>query len=137
MSMKEELKRFKHLLRNRIYPINGKKRTLKYIGYESKTVEVWYDTEKVKTFIEEMPFKEAVAHIFGGYQFFSGKTVRYVLIVDDWDINDNWYYPDDKTWAITLRGVIETVSETLLNQKKEIEPLMKYCIKKGFVMQRM
>lgn len=137
MSMKEGLKRAKHLLRNRIYKINDKTHMLKYIGFESKTVEVWYDSEKVKNFIENMPFKEAVAHIFGGYQFFSGKKVRFILIVDDWNTNDNWYYPSDKTWAITLKGAIETVIDTLQNQKRDVQPLKEYCIKQGLLKERM
>lgn len=130
----EKLKRFCHLLRNHIYPINGRKHTLKYIGFSSKTVEVWYDSEKVKTFVEEMPNKESIAHIFGGYQFFSGKKVRYVLIIEDWKTNDNWYYPNDKTWAITLKGAIDTVYDTLNHQKKDVRPLSDYAIKNGLKM---
>ena len=129
MGMMESIKRMKHLLRNRIYTINGKKHTLTYIGYSSSTLEVWYDSEAVRDFVEEMPYQEMVAHIFGGYQLFSGKKVRYILITNNWDVNDNWYYPDDQTWAITVKGVFETIRDTLKNRKKDIESLNEYAMK--------
>lgn len=133
MGMKEKVKRVKNLICNRIFPVNGTKRTMKYLGSETKTVEIWYDSKEVKSFIENMPYKDAVAHIFGSYQCFSGKKVRYILLVNEWENNDNWYYPNDKTWVITLKGAVETIIATLERQGKDIQLLRQYCIENGLL----
>lgn len=137
MNKTEGIKRFIHTLLNHQYRINGRKVKPRYLGLEMNSIELWYENDDVKSFVENMPCKEDVVRIFAGYQRLNGKKLNCLLIMDDWKINDNWFYPDDKVWVLTIPAMIETTIETLSNQKKNVKPLRDYCIKHGLLKQRM
>lgn len=136
MNIKVTLKKFIHIARNRVYKINGKKRVMNHFGTKSGNVEMWYENVAVKEFVENMPYKKALLEIFGSYQYFGGKKVRYLFVLDDRKVNDNWYYPDDKVWVLTLFGAIDTLLEILENQKKDTQSLRNYCLTNGLPEQK-
>lgn len=129
----EGIKRIVHHVLNHKYDIEGKRRTFQYLGDRKLGVEVWYENEDVKRFINQMPYREFVIQVFGGYLKLYSKPIKYILVIDDIHKNDNWYYREDKVWVITTLGVTETILDTLRRQNKNIDPLESYieAIKKG------
>lgn len=130
--MEQIIKSILHLLKRHAYLIDGKLHTLKYIGYRTIEIEVWYDSKEVKKFMMEFPMKEAISEVFGSKsQLLTGIKAPYILITKDMNINDNWYYPDDQVWLITLKGVIDTLREALVHQKRDTMLIDNYCKKHG------
>lgn len=128
---KEGVKKVLHRINNRIYEINGRVCRFEHLGIRGDWIEVWYENESVKKFVENMPFRTSVCQIFDLYQYESKMNYKYLLITDNKNESDNWYYPDDKTWVITLKGVMDTVSETLENGGIDVQSLKQYVQKEG------
>ena len=126
MNFKQSWKKLAHGYKDRIYTLNGSKRKMKVLGNTNKGMEVWYETESSKKLIEEMPFASFLHQIFQGYAIQNSMNVRFFFIIDEYEINDSWYYPDDQVWVVTLKGAIDTMSETLSNLGKEVDLLENY-----------
>lgn len=127
----EGVKKVLHRINNRIYQINGRVCRFEHLGIRGDSIEVWYENNNVKRFIDSMPFQTSVCQIFDIYQYESKMKYKYLLITDDKVESDNWYYPDDKTWVITLKGIMDTVMKTLENGGIDIQSLKQYVQNEG------
>lgn len=119
-----------HRFRNRVYKLNNRKITMNRLGYQDNSIQVWYENEVLHTLVENMPDIERIIQVFKGYKLMNGMDFNYLLITNDWD-NDNWFYPDDKVWVITLRGVADTICETLELGSRDVSHIKEYFAEQG------
>jgi len=119
MSTVQKWKRWKHLLLNHQYTIHNKKRRMNELVKVGGSIEWWSENQKIKSLIKEIPNIKERNLLLEKYKEISGKNFRYLFIIDaPMDVNDNWFYPDDKVWVVTplaLRSLIE--NQTLTTDK--------------------
>ncbi|WPS85422.1 helix-turn-helix domain-containing protein (plasmid) [Brevibacillus halotolerans] len=113
-------------LHGKVFEVEGKKITFEYLGYKSKQLNIWYENQRVRTVLTNMPFANAVSEAYLACKEDMGLDYKYLMIIDESEVSDNWFYRKNKTWVITLRFVLETIIKTLANQGLNIVPLEKY-----------
>lgn len=108
----EEILKKKNML-GKEFVLDNQKVYVRHLGYKSKNIEIWYQSDKTKEVLENIPFKDFVNQMFEIYK--KEKKVRFknLIIDDNLQVNDNWLFEKEKTWAITLKGVIDTMKNTL------------------------
>lgn len=115
----------------KIFEVDGTTIVFKYMGYRSSHMEIWYESERVKKLLEDMPYANAVQQVFEAYKKESKLKFRYLLITDEIDVCDNWFYESERTWVITLKGVLFTIRNTLERKKVNLFFLDRYLIEQG------
>jgi hypothetical protein len=116
----------KKKLHGKVFEVEGREITFEYLGHKSKQLDIWYENQRVKTVLTNMPYANAVPEAFLAYKEDSGLSYKHLLIADDVEVSDNWFYRRNKTWVITLRAVLEIILKTLALQGVDIAPLEKY-----------
>ncbi|MFF2531502.1 hypothetical protein ACFVS2_21580 [Brevibacillus sp. NPDC058079] len=111
----------KKKLPGKVFEIDEKEVTFEYLGLKSKALDIWYENEHVRDVLTKMPYANAVSEAFLAYKEDSGLKYKHLLITDDSEVSDNWFYRKSKTWVVTLRYVLETISKTL--EAKGIETM--------------
>lgn len=95
------------------FEIEGKKMVFKHLGKKENKLEIWYENDRVKDILLNMPHANMVFDAFQVYKEDSGLGYKHVLIADEIHEADNWMYRKSKTWVVTLRSVLELILETL------------------------
>lgn len=110
------------------FEVNDRKITFEFLGSKVKRLEIWYENDRVKDWLSNMPHADLVLRAFKDYKEESKLKYEYVLITDDMDTNDIWFYKRNKTWVATMRSVFEIIIPTLRKQghdPSEIEAYLK------------
>jgi hypothetical protein len=122
---------FTNLLRRKkivekTYEIDGKEIIFLFRGYKSKELDIWYEDERVKKILSDMPHANVVKEAFLAYKNDSGMKYKHLLITNNEEVSDNWFYSKNKTWVLTLRSVLETVIKSLDIQGIDISSINQY-----------
>lgn len=117
---------------DREFEVEGKKMTFRHLGKKGNKLEVWYENDRVKDILLNMPHASMVFEAFQAYKEDSGLGYKYVLVSDDLHEADNWLYRKSKTWVITLRSVLELILETLSAKGIDKTSLEMYVREKEF-----
>lgn len=118
----ESFQRIKHLLRGRVFPVHEKNRYMNYQGSSNKGISIWYEEDRTRSQIAS--YSKELIDLFGGFLLMDNKPLKFLFIVDDWKLDDNWYYRKDKTFVITAKGAINTLYTTYL-KKGNVEKAQK------------
>ncbi|MED1854694.1 hypothetical protein ABE430_25210 [Brevibacillus agri] len=112
--------------RKRVLEIEGQKKEFKHIGHKTKQLEIWYENERVRDVLTNMPYRNVVVEAFQAYKEDSEINYQLLLIIDNMDESDNWFYRRSKIWVVTLKCVLETIDEVLSRQNIDAEPLRRF-----------
>lgn len=115
----------------KVFEVDGKTMVFKYMGYRSRHMEIWCESERVKKVLAEMPYANAVHQVFEAYKKESKLKFRYLLITDEVDTCDNWFYESERTWVITLKGVLFTIQNALKRKNINLFFLDQYLAEQG------
>lgn len=97
------------------FSLGGDDFYMKHLAHKGE-IEIWYQNDKVKELIDEMPYKSMIPQIFEIFRKEQGMNFKFMIIDDNLDKSDNWYFKKEKVWAITLRGVLETMRDVMVRQ---------------------
>lgn len=103
----------------------------KYLGHKTKKLEIWYENERVRDILTSMPYSNAVVEAFRTFKEDSKANYQHLLITDNMDESDNWYYRRRKTWVVSLKYVLELFIGVLSLQNIDVVPLRRFIAQCG------
>lgn len=109
----EKLLKKKNML-GRTFNLDGRETYVEHLGYKEKNLQIWFENDEVKNLIESMPHSELVPQMFEVFKEDTKMNYKSVLIFDNKEENDNWFFRKDKVWVLTLKGVMDTVRQTMM-----------------------
>lgn len=121
----EEVLKKKNLL-GKTFTVDGNSVYVEHLGYKAKALQIWYENDKVKEIIEGMPHKELVPQIFQTFKEETKMNIKFVLIDSNTEESDNWLFRKEKVWALTLKGVLDTVRNSMLLKEMDTKKLDEY-----------
>lgn len=95
------------------FVVDGEEIHVEHLGYKGKSVHVWYENDMVKNIIENMPQKELVHQMFEVFKEDTKMSFKDVIIDGNIENSDNWFFRKEKVWALTLKGVLETLRQSM------------------------
>lgn len=114
------------------FEVNDREITFEFLGSKIKGLEIWYENERCKDWLSNMPYSHLVLQAFKDYKEDSGLKYNDVLILDDMDTNGNWFYKRSKTWVLTMRSVFEIIIPTLRKQGQDPTEIEVYLKKREY-----
>jgi hypothetical protein len=111
---------------DKAFVVEGKKMIFRHLAKKERKLEMWFENDQVKTVLLNMPHASMVFDAFQSYREESGMGYKYVLIADDLDQADNWFYRKNKTWVVTVRSVLDLILDTLSATGKDTSLLEGY-----------
>ncbi|MBP1308708.1 monoamine oxidase [Paenibacillus sp. 1182] len=120
-----DLLRKKNLLEKK-FEVEGKTIIFQHRGLKTRDLQLWYENDRVKTTLTEMPYANTVIEAFRTYGKDSNLKYKHVLICKDEERSDNWFYQHSKTWVVTLRFVLDIVAKVLATQAIDLTLLESY-----------
>lgn len=118
------------------YEVEGHRYTFHIRASKGDGLEVWYENERVRSWIEESPVSHLVDKAFLDYKRISGLRYKQVLITDDATTRDNWYYKKGKTWVLTMREVLDMFLGVVALQGDDATDLLVYMRKRENELER-
>jgi hypothetical protein len=113
------------------FVLDGEKVHVEHLGYKAKNLHIWYENASVKETINNMPHKELVPQMFEVFKEDTKMNYKVVVIDNNIVDNDNWFFRKDKVWALTLKGVMETVRQTMKLKEMDTTQLDDYLREKN------
>jgi hypothetical protein len=126
----EEILRKKNLF-GKTFVLDGKKVYVEHLGYKGKSIQIWYENDKVKEIIENMPHKELVPQMFEVFKEDMKMNYKIVLIDSNTKDSDNWLFRKEKVWTLTLKGVLETIRKSMILKNIDTSQLDNYLKEKN------
>jgi Helix-turn-helix domain len=111
------------------FVVDGDKIHVSHLGYKTKNLQVWYENDEVKEIIENMPQKELIPQMFEVFKEETKMNYKIVVIDNDRNNSDNWFFRKEKVWALTLKGVMETVLQSMKLKEFDTTELDSYLKK--------
>ncbi|PLS19734.1 hypothetical protein CVD28_04805 [Bacillus sp. M6-12] len=108
----EELLRNKNMF-GKTFTVDGEKVRVEHLGYKGNTIQIWYENDHVKQILENLPNKELVPQMFEVFKEESKMNYKIVIIDNNLEESDNWFFRKEKVWALTLKGVLETIRQSM------------------------
>ncbi|MFC0212101.1 hypothetical protein ACFFK0_06470 [Paenibacillus chartarius] len=108
------------------FKVEGHQIRFECLGHKVKGLEIWYENKRVRDVFKDMPYSNSVVEAFRAYKEDSDINYQYLLITDNMDKSDNWFYRQNKVWVVTLKYVLETIVQALSLQNIDIEPLRRF-----------
>jgi len=99
---------------------------MEFLTYKSDGIEIWFENHTTKEVLDNMPHKELIPQIFEIYKSEKYLEYSYVLIDDNIYLINNWLSEENKTWAVSLRAVIDTMRRILVNKNIDISGFDSY-----------
>lgn len=126
----EEILRKKNLF-GKTFVLDEKKVYVEHLGYKGKNIQIWYENDKVKEIIENMPHKELVPQMFEVIKEDTKMNYKVVLIDSNTEESNNWWFRREKVWALTLKAVLETIRKSMLIKNMNTSQLDSYLKEKN------
>lgn len=104
---------------------------VEHLGYKTKNLQIWFENTAVKEIMEEMPHSELVSRMFEVFKEDTKMNYKTVLIYENKEESDNWFFRKDKVWALTLKGVLDTVRQSMQLKDMDTNKLDAYMKANG------
>lgn len=108
----ERLLKSKNML-GKTFKLEGDVVHVEHLGYKAKNLQIWFENKVVKEIMEEMPHSELLPRIFEVFKEDTKMNYKSVLIYENKEESDNWFFRKDKVWALTLKGVLDTIRQSM------------------------
>lgn len=122
----EELLKSKNMY-GKTFVLDGQEVFVEYLAYKNKTLQIWYEDSTVKTILDKMPYNELIPQIFEGFKEETKMKYRFVIIDNNKEEGDNWFFKKEKVWAFTLKGLVETIHKSMKAKGFDTSELETYC----------
>ncbi|WCK57704.1 helix-turn-helix domain-containing protein (plasmid) [Aneurinibacillus sp. Ricciae_BoGa-3] len=100
-------------LYGKTFVLDGEKLHVDYLAHRGDKLQIWYENEAVRDVLDNLPHKELIPQMFEVFKKDNRINFQFVIIDDNFNENDNWLYKKEKVWAMTAKGVIDTVRDSL------------------------
>lgn len=105
---------------------------MRYFGGKNPSLEIWYENVKTLTIINGMPNKDLLIDAFEIIGTERKTRFEYLLIDDNTDEEDNWFFQKQKVWAVTLKYALRVV-RTYLEANKISTAAFDLYLRSGFL----
>lgn len=95
------------------FVLDGEEIHVEHLGRKGQKIQVWYKNDEVKEIIENMPHNELVLQMFEVFKEDNKLNYKNVIIDNNLESNDNWFFRKEKVWALTLKGVLQTLRQSM------------------------
>lgn len=126
----EALLKSKNML-GKTFKLDGEHVHVEHLGYKTKDLQIWFENQSVKGIMEQMPHKELVSQMFEVFKEETKMNYKNVLIYENKEESDNWFFRKDKVWALTLKGVLDTVRQSMQLKDMDTDKLDAYMAQNG------
>lgn len=126
----EALLKSKNML-GKTFKLDGDSVHVEHLGYKTKDLQIWFENQAVKDIIEQMPHQELVSQMFEVFKAETKMNYKNVLIYENKKESDNWFFRKDKVWALTLKGVLDTVRQSMQLKDVDTDKLDAYMVQNG------
>lgn len=99
------------------FQLDGDEVHVEHLESKEKNLQIWYQNAKTKAILDQVPHKELIPQMFKVFKEDTKMNFKFVIIDDNVEDNDNWFFRKEKVWALTAKAIIETLHESLI--KKE------------------
>lgn len=89
------------------------------LGFEFDGVEIWYENNTVRDFIDNMPYSNLIPDIFRMLKQDLELDIETIVIDENLEEVENLYSKENKVWMLTLGTLVESIYSTSRDENSE------------------
>lgn len=120
-----------HRIHQHVYDIEGKTYRPVHLFGTGEMIDIWFDSLETMKLINQLPYHESIITVLDEYRKTNEILFDDVLIIGEKNKEDNWFYPDDSMWVLTIPAIALILRTVLESRKIDVSHLDHYFIKEN------